>query len=217
VFQVPEHQKRFVRRLAVMPSEELQALEGALSDIGPRAYVPQLVRELADVGPLDLPESSGVMSVVGSLHVTRESLGQDIEDMVRLVVETAVQDELATTEAERHNLEAALSSLLRSTVLRQTMKAGDLMIEVDRPYVRGRVLTDFRPIFDEDGGFSVGLIARTLRVSTVGSDKPVSFALDEADIDDLEAQLVRARDKANTIRAKLQASGIDCVSPKDVP
>lgn len=195
-----------------MSEEEATQLKSALAAAGPRAYMPDLALAVAETGPFDLQSTLGVLTTTGSLYMTRDRTGEDIEATVEKVVSASESAGLTSSEEERDRLGQAMTMLLGARAIRLTMKAGDLLMEVDNPFSEARILTDFRPLFEEDATFECGVLTHTLRFSFI-SGQTVSIALDESDLGQIEAQLVRARAKAASMRESLEDRGITCISP----
>ena len=89
-----------------------------------------------------------------------------------------------------------------------TIKARDLLSEHKNLLYSSRIITDVRPVFNDDGTLKLtaSVISHTLRLKYfVGEDKKeIYLSIDEKDIKDLIKQLNRAADKENAIRSDFQ-------------
>ncbi len=207
MLSVPEAQKPFLRILATVSPAERDALKSALESAGPHPYIPELARSVAASGPLDLESTLGVLSVAGSLVPMIRRVGADAVPLVGMVVEASVAAGIAVSKVEQKRLKELLLILLRSSAVTMTLKAAEVALEVDRAFDEARVMTDLRPLFSDNDEVSAGVVMHTLRISLIGTEG-ISVVLDEADLLQLEQQILRARKKASALREKLRVAGI---------
>ncbi len=101
-----------------------------------------------------------------------------------------------------------LSELVKLESVRVTAKALDLSYEYANVLQYSRIMTDIRPIFNEDGDEIKGaVVSFTMRMNyfNAGERKSVSIALDAADLQILAYQCDRALLKADTAKKRLSA------------
>lgn len=99
-----------------------------------------------------------------------------------------------------------ITGLLQSKVVQRFAKALTLRNEYERIVTDTRILTDIRPIFDDDEdepNVEAAIVNHTLRFSYTSGDgdHEIHFALDAADLTKLTAQIERAlkKDKASQV------------------
>jgi hypothetical protein len=104
-----------------------------------------------------------------------------------------------------------LERLLNLPSIITTAKALDLSYDFARVCVTTRILTDIRPVFEEDNGRKTEIIGatitQTLRIeynSPVGNEQTISFALDLDDIKQLMASCEEAVHKAEAARLLIE-------------
>jgi Sec-independent protein translocase protein TatA len=126
-------------------------------------------------------------------------------------------DDLARWDACRPLLE----QLLRLPTVVATAKALDLSYDFARLCMATRILTDIRPVFDEENGRKTDIIGttitQTLRIdynSPAGSHQTISFALDLGDIRQLRSACEEAIAKAEKARQLIEDG---CQMPTTMP
>ena len=100
-----------------------------------------------------------------------------------------------------------------------TAKAVDLVIDYERLYLKSRILTDIRPVFDTPRDAIVGsVITHTLRLDYMtydGDEATTSIALDIKDIRQLAEACQKALGKAKVAEDLMQTTVPTLVSGDD--
>jgi hypothetical protein len=102
-----------------------------------------------------------------------------------------------------NSIEPAFGELLSSPILRLVARAIDLSYEYTNLWREARILTDIRPIFNEEATAVDGaIVAHTFRLyfDCVDGGHELNIAMDESDIQRLAEQCERALRKAGTAR-----------------
>lgn len=128
-----------------------------------------------------------------------------------------VRQSLANQNWERDALDRwdhcrpLLEQLLRLPTVLATAKALDLSYDFARLAMATRILTDIRPVFDEENGTKTDIIGttitQTLRIdytSPIGNRQTISFALDLDDIRRLRSACEEAIAKAEKARQLIE-------------
>jgi hypothetical protein len=151
-----------------------------------------------------------VMTSLMSLRAQTRRGGRSIEEVVTGVVESeAVQVE--SEDAER--FAQSLANMITSRAITSATDAASLLTEHDRPIRSLRMLTDVRPIFEDDAGEPPkgAVIVNSLQVehwTRSGGRDVITFGLDEADLADLKVAVDRAISKTATTRRFLESAGV---------
>jgi hypothetical protein len=107
--------------------------------------------------------------------------------------------------------------MLTSRAIIAAAKTADLSYDFDNVFLGCRVLTDARPIFDDEKTEIVGaVITQTLRLDHTNSAKErnsFSVILDREDLEQLKLSCEDALRKATVLQKKLNASNIETVEP----
>lgn len=105
------------------------------------------------------------------------------------------------------NVEAHFGEFLSLPIIRLVASAIDLSYEYANLFLGARILTDIRPIFDNDAAAIEGaVVSYTLRLRFGSSEghHELNIAMDHSDIKDLAVQCDRAIRKAKTARDLMQ-------------
>ena len=97
----------------------------------------------------------------------------------------------------------AILKLLKSKGVRRVAKVLSLSYEYSHLFQAARIITDIRPVYDEDGeGFLDSVVSHTfsLKYDSAGVDYSLSLALDLNDIEHLKKECERAIAKARTAK-----------------
>ncbi|MDQ3705212.1 MAG: hypothetical protein M3437_08335 [Chloroflexota bacterium] len=138
--------------------------------------------------------------------------------LTELAHDLSQSKDLMLSEAERSVLESRLVSILQSGAMTATWKALDLLYEHDKTFYDARIITDVRPLFPDDVTQPpiAAVMTHTLRIHYHHSRRhdELFIALDDDDLDQLQAAIDRARKKAKSLEALLNASGVTFLSPR---
>lgn len=103
---------------------------------------------------------------------------------------------------------SSLELILNSTAMTLTAKAIDLVIDFEKLYLRGRLVTDIRPVFNDSRGAIVGAaITQTLRIDYMthdGDEVSVALALDNKDVAQLKEECDRALRKGEVTNKMME-------------
>lgn len=112
--------------------------------------------------------------------------------------------------------QTGLLGLLSSKSLSLATKARDLSFDFEKVCLAARILTDIRPVFDDERNKIVGAeITQTLRIeysSPEGDHENISMALDARDIERLKTSCEQAIRKADAARA-LVSDKVETIMP----
>ncbi|WP_191496159.1 hypothetical protein [Mycobacterium simulans] len=113
-----------------------------------------------------------------------------------------------------------LFALLQSATVRRFAKALTLHNEYERIVTDTRILSDIRPVFDDDEGdpaIEAVIVNHTLRFSyTAGDgDHELHFALDASDLKKLKAQIERALEKDKASQALAETANVVVLQPME--
>lgn len=102
-------------------------------------------------------------------------------------------------------------------VIRLSAKALDLSYEHTQLLQRARILTDIRPVFNDDASEVRGTVishSLLIRFDDPEGDHVLSLAVDEDDIQSLIRQCERALKKSKTARDRLEKAGVQTIMPR---
>ncbi len=157
-----------------------------------------------------------IFSFTGLEEETGMTTAAITDDIIKVLeVKAQKREALRPTGRLREHL-LQLLNLDRSVNL--TMKAATLLQSRDRILVDSRIITDIRPIFNDEENMDIkgALVTHTLKIEYQegGDRKDIYLALDGEDLKKLSEYIQRAEKKEKAIRGKLQLSEINIVDLK---
>lgn len=164
---------------------------------------------------LDRPDSvRSLMNVLMSLVTLRRQRDLNAKELLEglhhgIVSSGAWSDEELSRWKE---LEPSLRELFSSPSLWSVVKALDLSYDYSNLLQTAKILTDIRPIFNDEATLICGsVVSYTLRLyysTLAGESKSLSIALDEKDVNKLRELCDRALRKAQTAKSFMQKNNI---------
>jgi hypothetical protein len=151
--------------------------------------------------------------------MTLEYLKQDSEmdpkEFASAVAVSAVEansDEFKFTAVDAKILTERLSRIFTSDhVLELTTKSNAVMTDCDNLFLQAKILTDARPIFNNDATKIEGMgISHALRIHFEHNQKhrDLFFTLDSIDLKKLKAVIDRAEKKSQVLQSMFKANNI---------
>jgi hypothetical protein len=206
---VPKRALTPLRWLSESPPDALDRILDALKD--ETAKSPRELEQAVEaVAPGGLPDAGQevVSMLFGllSLHFTHDWALEDIADQV------AKKATLNVGDAARGRLRAWLSSALSSKPVIRLAKAYDVATDHLHVFHTARILTDIRPVFGSASNVEPlgAVITHQLKLDYFerSGHGEIYVALDDADLDELEAVVRRARQKGEALRTFLKSAGL---------
>jgi hypothetical protein len=192
------------KRIAELGSDRLEKVREKLRQLDKPTLHPQelfgMVRNLLSDGAEPLVRQ--LLSFQGLVRQT----GRPVEDVIS-GINAAIERQGAEVGLESTawaNVEGELKLLVQEKSVRLAARAIELTYDYANLLRRTRILTDIRPLFNENADKIEGaVVSYTLRLhfNSADGEHELSIALDEADIQTLIAQCNRALKKAATSRS----------------
>lgn len=204
-----------------VPEAVLSSMIGGLRALGALPVKPVVLhRAMVDSVAGDPTAAEALFRQVISLRglIRQTNLTSDeVFEALRETLSSGISQWTAEEVERWEQIEPMLLALFELDVVVLTSKALDLSYEYSHLLQRARILTDLRPVFDQDGTALKGaVIAHTLllRYDDIEGEHTLSVAVDEQDILSIQRQCERALKKAVTIQAHLeQTSGMKAIVP----
>ncbi|MBN8564185.1 MAG: hypothetical protein J0L70_26995 [Leptolyngbya sp. UWPOB_LEPTO1] len=222
--RVPEEHVRGIKLLIDIEDKVFRALLNAVDKVCPTLSVEKVATDLAaEVKGIDLKDLEEITQAIVALQVSLNGEERDDSLIERVVTELSSSlfeheefsnysdDQIARFSGRIHAL------LTANGVFKTFAKAFELRIESERILADARILTDVRPIFQDeiDEGMSAAIVSHTLRITYRDATGQREFytALDELGLDVLLEQIVRAKEKTEAIRSMLEKASIPYLDP----
>ena len=215
-FTIPESAYEPIRNLVQMDQKDFDALISGLTSAKPSISTPALSRHIAAACP-KIP--SAVISSIVSQVMTMEYLKQDsemeAEEFAVAVAASAfcsASEDFEFTESDANILEVRLTKIFQSDhILELNTKAIAVVTDHDNLYLSAKILTDARPVFNDDGSALEAIaVVHMLRIhfENNSSHKDFFTAMDVADLRKLKQVIERAERKAEVLKNTFKAANI---------
>jgi hypothetical protein len=137
------------------------------------------------------------LSGVHYLCLSSTTSESDLLDAIKASLQSNEPEKIAKLDVLIKNI----SLLIKVRVLRASAKAWSLISDHEKIFLNSRILTDIRPVFEEDVDkpLMASLILHTLKLTmrVDGIPQTVYLAADSDDLRDLQLNIERALSKAN--------------------
>lgn len=208
--EIPESMKPGLQRLRALSEDFAQELLDTLREekpsLGSREFSSRVGSKVQRIEP---KEASQVVAALISLQSVIDyfdwSKDKFVDDLIK-------SSGLEIPEGEQSAFRERLLQFLAVNSIVVTAKAFNILSSHEHTLNNVRILTDIRPIFQEDDSDapSAAVIVHMLRISYKESqeDKEFFVAMDNSDIDKLEVTLKRAKAKAQSIQGILESTNV---------
>ena len=197
-----------MQSLAAIDASTGEALVDAIRSVPEPLSVRALEEDFRRAG---LPAAAGeLLTSLMSMERTRASHGWDVADLANAV---ASSSELNIPEDRRPAFSELLLAILGEPVLRRAAKARGLARAHERVLHTSRVLTDWRPVYDEDvsGDPPAAVLVHQLELSvhsSAGESQVIYVSLDDDDLSTLRSDIDRALSKSSSLQSFAEHTGV---------
>lgn len=204
-------------KLKALPMEVINQLAAGLECSQPTADQDELLAHIKGSVPLLPPEDlHDVTELILALYRVREFTEASDEaflgDLIQGIHGSSFADLEGIDQEESSSLRSHLGRLLGVSNLRIAAKAHRLQRAGERLYCDAKILSDIRPVFDEDVKTvpTGAVVGHTLRLGyhERGNHKDFFVVLDSADLEKLRTVIERAESKNKTLLKLLEGSGL---------
>lgn len=208
-FGVPPPYRDSLTKLAALPGADADKLIEAIRALPP--FSPVATIEEATVSVLGEAATPAERRLALPLLALRGQLRQMTTDAIAESLSEST--DLDLDEDARSNLRSRAAAILEAPVLGTTGVATDLQTLHERNYQSARIVTDLRPVFQDDLAKAPdgAVIVETLQIQTWGRDggaQVVFVSMDEADLRQLQSIVTRALDKTESLKAFIAEKGL---------
>jgi len=216
-FSIPEDAYGPIRDLVEMPPEDFDAFMAGLTSAAPSFSTFALSRQISRSAAPRLSRSlvSALVNEIMTLEYLKQDSDMPPKDFASAIAASALEaasNEFKFTLEDASILTERLSRIFTSDhVLELTTKSNAVMTDCDNLFYNAKILTDARPIFNDDASKieGVGLI-HVLRLHYDHNQNHEDFfiALDSIDLKKLRLVIDRAEQKAKVLQAMFKANNI---------
>lgn len=195
-------------------SEKLQSIAKAFTDLTPPAIRPSdLRRALGTVFPEDPIKADIVLRQIMSLYTLKRQRVLSVEDLLDGLLHGIEAGGWSPEQISQwKDMRPQLHDLFSLPIVQAVIKVLDLSYDYTNVLQNINILTDIRPIFNEEATIiEAAIVSYTLRLyfTSIEGAKSMSVALDEEDVNKLLQACQRALDKGRTSKEFMLKSGIE--------
>ena len=211
---IPESAYPAIRSLSQLSAEDFKTLLKALEQAKPAAAPHLFWKHVAKLAPTITPSTIEIIvNELFAMHLALEGVPISTEQFAKNLSDDVFSEQkLPIDEADRDILKDRLTKLFElKASLGLTAKALDILTDAQHLFYTAKILTDIRPVFNEEGKvIEAAVIVHNLLIhyGDAGDHKNFFVHMDTDDIKQLRAVLDRADQKAKALQALLQRSEV---------
>lgn len=199
--RVPHPHEDAVRELLALSDTDADSIVARIDGAEPVQSV------LRDATALHEPPEKLLQALI-ALAAVRLDIQETPEELISML-QDAVPNSPSTNGA-------GLLKLLSAKPVVRAAKTVDLANSTPARCTGFRIVTDIRPVFDEEISEAIpaAFITQTLKISFIsdGREQDLYIVVDEDDLDRIESQVHRAKNKQNAARKMIESSGASTIS-----
>ncbi|WP_449244006.1 hypothetical protein [Desulfobacca acetoxidans] len=194
--------------------EKIQSIADAFNDLKPPAIRPSdLRRALGNIFPEDSRTADVVLKHIMSLYTLRRERDLSVADLFEGLKHGIEAGGWSQEQISQWlTLQPQLQALFGLPSVQAVVKVLDLSYDYENILQKIKILTDIRPIFDDEATvIEAAIVSYTMRLyfDSLDGSKSLSIALDEEDITKLIQTCQRALNKAKTSKEFMCKNGIE--------
>lgn len=212
---IPESARPAIRSLISLSEEDFKTFLKVLEQAKPAANPYMFWKQVAKNAPaIPVATVRAIVTELFSMNSAIEKTDISATDFAKYASDAAFADqsEFPISEAEREILRDRLTKLFKlEDSLGLTAKALDLSTDAQHLFYTAKILTDVRPVFNEEGtAIEAAVIIHNLALHYGDSQDHKDFyiTLDSNDVEMLRDVLDRADEKAAALQSLLKRSEI---------
>lgn len=212
---IPQSFQEGFNELALLDNNKFNAITDGLSRTPFKSSISKLVEIIAKKTSILPEEFEDIFLSVSSL-VDFLDKGVKIPEIVDDIISIGKNDNVIEFKDENHekDFKSRLTFLLENEQIYYAYKANDLATELGSLFLRSKIVTDIRPIFNAalDESPKVGLITHTLHIHynlcEETGHRDVYIAMDSNDLNALRVDLERAQQKELNLLSMFKETGM---------
>lgn len=216
-FSIPQDAYGPIRDLVEMTPQDFDAFMAGLTSAAPSVSTHALSRQISRSTAPRLSRAlvSALVSEIMTLEYLKQESEMQPDEFASGVAASALEaasDEFIFTSDDAKILAERLSRIFTSDhVLELTTKANAVMTDYDNLFIHAKILTDARPIFNDDATKIEGIgITHALRIHFLHNQEHMDFfaTLDSIDLKKLKVIVDRAEKKSQALQSMFKANNI---------
>jgi hypothetical protein len=220
---IPESAFPAIQNLIRLNEADFDAFLKALAHASPSLSQNKFWQHVAPhIAQIDRSVVRSIVDELFSMDFVRDDIGLPVKDFAKLMAEALEEIESPETSFSKDDaamFEDRLTKIFDARkVLSITTKAIDILTDEPHIFYSARILTDIRPIFNDDGNaIDAAVIVHNLKIHYGKNEDHRDFyvALDTSDIQVLREVLDRAAEKAKCLQGLLKTTGVSYLDAEE--
>lgn len=208
-FPVPTRYRSAILALAKLDSGIVSAVASALDARAGSASADSITEAIESVGELPGTDAGALSEALLALSLQRIFRQWDVNQLADSVSRSG---DLEIQDDARPRLAEALTRLLSRSTLTVAAKAADLMTEHEHRFFQSRIVTDIRPVFEDniDAAPTGALLTGSIRIDYFARRefRTMYFGIDEENLKELRTSVDRALNKLSTLESFLESANM---------
>ena len=209
---IPKRDSAGIARILQLPEESVELLVKALINAPSLASVDAMAKHIfSDVPFIPMEQLTDIIGVIYNIYRVREFAGVSsdrfLDDLIEGIA-SSKHKELSFNDINFDEARKRFENLLAIDSIRITAKGARLQADGERLYCSSKILSDIRPVFDEDPSIRPfgAVITHTLKIAHhVGKNlEEFHVILDSHELELLKKVIIRASIKDETLRALMK-------------
>ena len=220
VLRIPDSEVAVLRKMAELNDVVFSALLKAAGETKTDVIYSDFSDILGSAGlQPNLPELKPIIRTIANLYSVMINRDKKPEEIASDLIEgIELRKTIVVSDEEKIILKNRLQKILSvGKLIGLTAKAFDVMTEQDHAFGAVRVLSDIRPVFQENvDSISAAVVIHTLRIAyhQHGEHREFSVALTSDDIKKVAEEIERAKAKEKTLKSFIRKSSVTIFEDK---
>ena len=191
----------------------IQALEETSPTLSQKVFIKKIAQSVEGASFQEVESIINTLCALYYLKDIKDLSSEELSEAIDEAAKKSTEEDFSSSDTEApKRLKTRLKTLLSfDKTLGITAKALDVLTEHDRIFIRSRIVTDIRPVFENTNKHpSAAVIVHHLKISYKqdGEIKEFYVALDTEDIKQLSEVMERTREKTKTLQSTLKETDI---------
>ncbi len=216
-WQIPKYDLLAILKISHLSNQSVEELSNTLASAPMKQDIEDMTDSISsNISSISYDELSHIMSTLETLYNIREATGVElsvfIDDIIE-GIEYSDYEDIDFQEIEYDSLKRKLEILLSIRILKLISKSRMIQRDGERLYCESKILSDIRPIFDDDPSVmpSLAVITHTLKITYhLGRErKDFHVILNSEELEMLHEVIIRAKIKEKTLQELMKHAKLE--------
>jgi hypothetical protein len=217
-FQVPERYQPGFEKIISLSEEDFLSIINKLNEVPLSLNTEEILTDVSSNLPrINLEDAKEILEALRSLYSLREATNISVERLIEGLYKALLENLSDLSTEQQTRLRTRLIQLLHSDNSLGIAAKARSLIDYERVYMGGRVLTDMRPMLEQTNqdlqGFVITNVLKIVYSQATTSEVHEFFVfMDETDLQQLRETIELAEEKIKNIKSMLVEKDIPYLS-----